>query len=223
VQAGQYEVRFFPNNSFTVAATSAAIRVQIAAPPPVPTSVTLTPASVSLPDNSPAGTPVSTVAVEMSDGSAFAGALTIGVNNMVVLSGSTVALTRALTAADDGAQSFLITATENAGTASAALALSVRAVVSPPTIMITVTPNTPQLPDTTSVGAVVATYMVTMSDGSPFVGTIGFGPPNFDAGGIFALTGSSTSGNVIVNPNGPGVGPNLSTVTDHITLIAMQP
>jgi hypothetical protein len=223
VQAGQYEVRFFSNNSFTVAATSAAIRVQIAAPPRVPTSVTLTPASVSLPDNSPAGTPVSTVAVEMSDGSAFAGALTIGVNNMVVLSGSTVALTRALTAADDGAQSFLITATENAGTASAALALSVRAVVSPPTIMITVTPNTPQLPDTTSVGAVVATYMVTMSDGSPFVGTIGFGPPNFDAGGIFALTGSPTSGNVIVNPNGPGVGPNLSTVTDHITLVATQP
>ena len=84
-------------------------------------------------------------------------------------------------------------------------------------------PNTPQVPDTTSVGAVVATYTVTMSDGSPFVGTIGFGPPNFDAGGIFALTGSPTGGNIIVNPNGPGVGPNLSTVTDHITLIAMQP
>jgi hypothetical protein len=127
-QAGQYEVRFFPNNSFAVAATSAAITVQITAPPP-----------------------------------------------------------------------------------------------SPPTVMITVTPNTPQLPDTTPVGAVVATYTVTMSDGSPFVGTIVFGPPNFDAGGIFALTGSPTGGNIIVNPNGPGVGPNLSTVTDHITLIAMQP
>jgi hypothetical protein len=89
--------------------------------------------------------------------------------------------------------------------------------------VITVTPNTPQLPDTTSRGAVVATYTVAMTDGSPFVGTIGFGPPNFDAGGIFALAGSPTSGNVIVNPNGPGVGPNLSTVTDHITLVATQP
>jgi hypothetical protein len=59
-----------------------------------------------------------------------------------------------------------------------------------------------------------------MSDGSPFVGTIGFGPPNFDAGGIFALMGSPTSGNVIVNPSGPGVGPNLSTIIDQITLIA---
>ena len=94
---------------------------------------------------------------------------------------------------------------------------------SPTAAVITVTPNTPQLPDTTARGAVVATYTVTMSDGSPFVGTIGFGPPNFDAGGIFALAGSPTSGNVIVNPSGPGVGPNLSTITDHITLVATQP
>ena len=192
-------------------------------PAPMPTSVTLTPASLSLPDNSPAGTPASTAAVAMSDGSAFAGALTIGANNMVALAGSTVALTRALTAADDGAHSFLITATQNAGTASAALALNVAAVASPPTVIITVTPNTPQIPDTTSAGAVVASYTVTMSDGSPFVGTVGFGAPNFDAGGIFALRGSPASGNVIVSPTGPGVGPNLGTITDHITLIAMQP
>jgi hypothetical protein len=96
-------------------------------------------------------------------------------------------------------------------------------VTAPTAAVITVTPNTPQLPDTSSGGAVVAAYTVTMSDGSAFVGTIGFGPPNFDAGGIFALTGSPTRGNVIVNPNGPGVGPNLGTVTDHITLVATQP
>jgi hypothetical protein len=79
------------------------------------------------------------------------------------------------------------------------------------------------VPDTTPVGTVVATYTVAMSDGSPFVGTIGFGPPNFDAGHIFALRGSPSSGSIIVNPSGPGVGPNLGTVTDHITLIATQP
>jgi hypothetical protein len=79
------------------------------------------------------------------------------------------------------------------------------------------------VPDTTSAGAVVASYGVRMSDGSPFVGTIGFGPPNFDAGGTFVLTGSGTSGNIIVNPSGPGVGPNLGTITDHITLVATQP
>jgi hypothetical protein len=93
----------------------------------------------------------------------------------------------------------------------------------PPAAVITVTPNAPQVPDTTSVGAIVASYTVTMSDGSPFVGTIGFGPPNFDASGIFALTGSATRGNIIVNPRGPGVGPNLGTITDHITLVATQP
>jgi hypothetical protein len=117
----------------------------------------------------------------------------------------------------------VITATENAGTSSATLALNVTAVASPPTVIITVTPNSPQIPDTTSVGAVVATYTVVMSDGSPFAGTVGFGAPNFDAGGIFALRGSPTSGNIIVSPTGPGVGPNLGTITDHITLMAMQP
>jgi hypothetical protein len=134
--AGQYEVRFFVNNSFNVIAKSAAITATGAAPPPPPP---------------PAPPPP------------------------------------------------------------------------PPAPVITVTPNTPQVPDTTSVGAVVATYTVTMSDGSPFVGTIGFGPPNFDAGGIFSLTGSPPRGNVIINPSGPGVGPNLSTITDQITLVATQP
>ena len=57
----------------------------------------------------------------LRDGSAFAGTLTIGANNMVALAGSTVALTRALTAADDGAHSFVITATQNAGTSSATI------------------------------------------------------------------------------------------------------
>jgi len=61
-----------------------------------------------------------------------------------------------------------------------------------------------------------------MSDGTPFLGTIGFGAPNFDGGGIFALTGSPNSGNIIINPNGPGIGPNSTSVTDQITLMATQ-
>ena len=73
------------------------------------------------------------------------------------------------------------------------------------------------MPDTTPLGAVVATYSVTMSDGSPFTGTVQFGAPYFDSGGIFALSGNS----IIVNPKGPGVGPNMTTITDHITLEAI--
>jgi len=149
--AGQYEVRFFVNNSFNVIAKSAAITATGAAPPPPAPPAPPPPPPPAPPPPPPAPPPP------------------------------------------------------------------------PPAPVITVTPNTPQVPDTISVGAVVATYTVTMSDGSPFAGTIGFGPPNFDAGGIFALTGSPTRGNVIVNPNGPGVGPNLGTVTDHITLVATQP
>jgi hypothetical protein len=56
-----------------------------------------------------------------------------------------------------------------------------------------------------------------MSDGSPYTGTVNFGAPFFDAGGSFAISGNS----IIVNPNGPGIGPNMSTITDHITLEAI--
>jgi hypothetical protein len=118
---------------------------------------------------------------------------------------------------------FFVSNSFNVIATSAAITATGAAPPPPPAPVITVTPNTPRVPDTTSLGAVVATYTVTMSDGSPFVGTIGFGPPNFDAGGIFVLTGSPPIGNVIINPNGPGVGPNLSTITDQITLVATQP
>lgn len=64
----------------------------------------------------------------------------------------------------------------------------------------------------------VASFAVTMSDGSSFTGTVGFGAPNFDAGGIFAIS----ENNIIVNPSGPGVGPNTTTLTDLITLEAIQ-
>ena len=83
--------------------------------------------------------------------------------------------------------------------------------------MITVAPNVPSVPDTTPRGAVVATYSVKMSDNSPFTGTVRFGPPYYDYDGRFALRGNS----IIVNPNGPGLGPNEKTITEHVTLEAI--
>jgi hypothetical protein len=53
-----------------------------------------------------------------------------------------------------------------------------------------------------------------MSDNSPFTGIVRFGPPHYDDNGKFALAGN----NIIVNPDGPGIGPNEATMTDHITL-----
>jgi hypothetical protein len=73
------------------------------------------------------------------------------------------------------------------------------------------------VPDTTPRGAVVATYSVKMSDNSPFTGTMRFGPPYFDYNGRFALRDN----NIIVNPSGPGIGPNKKTVTEHVTLEAV--
>ena len=56
--------------------------------------------------------------------------------------------------------------------------------------VITVTPIAPRVPNTTPRGAVVATYFVAMSDGSPFKGSVRFGPPNYDGNKVFALSGS---------------------------------
>jgi hypothetical protein len=86
-----------------------------------------------------------------------------------------------------------------------------------PQPVITVTPRTPSVPDKTPRGTIIATYSVKMSDNSPFAGIVRFGPPYYDNNGIFALRDN----NIIVNPNGPGIGPNKTTITDHITLEAI--
>jgi hypothetical protein len=83
--------------------------------------------------------------------------------------------------------------------------------------VIIVAPNVPRVRDTAALGSIVASYSVRMSDGSPFAGTVRFGPPHYDNKGVFALSGN----NIIVNPDGPGIGPNKTTITDHITLEAV--
>jgi hypothetical protein len=83
--------------------------------------------------------------------------------------------------------------------------------------VIEIRPRTPRVPDTAAGGTVVASYSVRMSDNSPFTGTVRFGAPYYDNNGRFALTDN----NIIINPNGPGIGPNRATVTDHITLEAI--
>ena len=97
-------------------------------------------------------------------------------------------------------------------------------VAAPPTVpagplrpVIEVRPKTPRVPDTAPGGTVVARYSVRMSDNSPFAGTVRFGPPYYDNNGRFALTDN----NIIINPDGPGIGPNRGTITDHITLEAI--
>jgi hypothetical protein len=80
--------------------------------PPSPTAITLSPASVTIPDNAPAGTLIATAAVTMSDGSTFSGTLTTSDTNYFSVSGLNIVTARAFTSADDGARSTVITASQ---------------------------------------------------------------------------------------------------------------
>lgn len=163
--AGQYEVRFFANSSFTVVAKSAAITVAVAVPSAVPKSVTLSPPTASLADNTAAGAVVSAISVAMSDGSAFSGALMIAANNMVGLSGGKAVLTRGLAASDDGAHSFVITASQGNVSKSAALAINVTA-TAPSGLVLSLSPLPAQINDDSPAGMVLSTATVTYTDGT---------------------------------------------------------
>jgi hypothetical protein len=78
-----------------------------------PTAITLSPASATTPDNSPAGTVIATANVTMSDGSQFAGTLTTSNTSFFAISGLNIVTAQALTSAEDGAQSTVITASQD--------------------------------------------------------------------------------------------------------------
>src|SRR5205814_5931383 len=102
-------------------------------PPPVVAtakSVTLTPATASLPDNTATGAVLASVGVTMSDNSTFSGTLAVPANDMVGVSNGKLTLTRALAAADDGVHNFVVTATQGGASANATFAFTVTATVS---------------------------------------------------------------------------------------------
>ncbi len=88
---------------------------------------------------------------------------------------------------------------------------------SAPFLTITLNPANPTISSTTAPGAVVATVTATWSNGAPFTGTLAFGPPNNNGGGVYALKGN----NLIINPSGPGVGPAGGSV-QNVTIVATQ-
>jgi hypothetical protein len=81
-------------------------------PSPTPTAITLSPASTTIADNAPAGTLLATATVTMSDGSQFTATLTTSNTNIFAISGMQIVTARALTSADDGTQSTIITASQ---------------------------------------------------------------------------------------------------------------
>jgi hypothetical protein len=70
----------------------------------------------------------------------------------------------------------------------------------PPVLSLSFEPRTPSIPKTAGRGTTVATIIARWSDGTPFTGTLAFGPPYWDDGGVFAIIGNK----LIVNPKGPG-------------------
>jgi hypothetical protein len=58
-----------------------------------------------------------------------------------------------------------------------------------------------------SINTVVATITASWSDGSPFTGTLSFGPPYSDDQGVFAISGNS----LINNPSSPGLSNDENT------------
>lgn len=61
----------------------------------------------------------------------------------------------------------------------------------PVPIAINFNPAAPSIPDDTPVGSVIATIAVTMSDRSVFAGTLGFGSPYSNGGGVCAIQGTT--------------------------------
>jgi Domain of unknown function (DUF4082) len=79
-------------------------------------------------------------------------------------------------------------------------------------------PPNPTIPRTAPLGSIVAKLSAAWSDGAPFTGTLSFGAPNFNAGGVYAIDGDN---NLIISPLGPGVGSAGGTI-GNITIIATQ-
>jgi hypothetical protein len=85
-------------------------------------------------------------------------------------------------------------------------------------LSISANPSNPTIPSTTALGSVVATLGATWSDGSPFTGTLSFGPPNYSNGGVYAI---DSNNNLIISPSGPGVG-SAGGSTENVTIVATQ-
>jgi hypothetical protein len=87
-----------------------------------------------------------------------------------------------------------------------------------PNLSIVLTPTNPTIPANAPLGSLVAAVTAKWSDGSPFTGAISFGPPNSNAGGIFAIDKNQ---NLIINPSGPGVGSAGGSIA-NVTIVATQ-
>lgn len=84
---------------------------------------------------------------------------------------------------------------------------------SPASPSISFSPAQPSIVDNASPGTVVSHIEVTMSDGSTFGGSLGFGPPYYNDSGLFAIFGKDV---IVAQPLPAG------NSTQNITVTATQ-
>jgi hypothetical protein len=101
------------------------ITIRVTAPLPTPVSITVTPMSVSLPDNTLSGAQIASVSITTSDGSPFSGTLAVTPADFLTVMKQSVVLSRDLTPHDDGAREWNISATQNGKSISATLTVEV--------------------------------------------------------------------------------------------------
>jgi hypothetical protein len=86
----------------------------------------------------------------------------------------------------------------------------------PPVLSLTFEPPNPSIPNTTPLGATVATVIATWSNGQPFTGTISV--TNSTPAGVFTIINNNS---LIISPSGPGVSAAGGTV-EQVTVVATQ-
>jgi hypothetical protein len=91
------------------------------------------------------------------------------------------------------------------------------AAAAPPYLILSFDPANPSISASTPLGSTVSAIKASWSDGSPFAGSLNFGPPYSNAQGVFAISGN----NLIVNPAGPGMSGSANT-TLNVTVVATQ-
>ena len=118
--AGIYSVRVHASGTNTRFSGNAVFNITVnmapspppPPPSPVPIAIALTPANSTMADNAGVGTLIATATVTMSDGSTFTGTLTTSETNFFAIEGLNIVTARALTSADDGTHTTVITASQ---------------------------------------------------------------------------------------------------------------
>jgi hypothetical protein len=86
-----------------------------------------------------------------------------------------------------------------------------------PSLTLAFNPPNPSVPSNAPAGTSIATITATSTDGTPFTGTLSFGPPYSNDNATFAISGNQ----LIVNPAGPGLSADGGT-TQNVTITATQ-